>query len=239
MPNEKTKEKFITESVEDYLKTIYTLCQESSPEGKLEGKGASTQKIAARLGVSAPGVTKMLHHLARHQLVDHAPYQGTSLTPLGEKVALELIRHHRLLELYLMESLGYGWEQVHAEADRLEHHISEGFEESIERLLGFPEFDPHGDPIPTRDGQMPRYATETLAAQADGVPLVVRRVTDENPELLCYLKERRLLPGTPVRIAEREPFGGALVVEVEGSRERISLEAAGNVFVEFQGAKEE
>lgn len=238
MPNEKTKEKFITEAVEDYLKTIYTLCQEGSDEGKKERKGASTQKIAARLGVSAPGVTKMLHHLARHQLVEHTPYAPTVLTSLGEKIALELIRHHRLLELYLMESLGYGWEQVHAEAERLEHHISEGFEASIERLLGFPEYDPHGDPIPTRDGQMPRYITATLAAQADGVPLVVRRVTDENPELLCYLKERRLLPGTPVRIAEREPFGGALVVEVEGSRERISPEAAANVFVEVASVKD-
>ena len=234
MPNEKTKEKFITEAVEDYLKTIYALCQEGGPEDK----GASTQKIAARLGVSAPGVTKMLHHLARHELIEHAPYHGTTLTPLGEKVALELIRHHRLLELYLNKSLGFGWDQVHAEADRLEHHISEGFEESIERLLNFPEFDPHGDPIPTRDGQMPRYITATLAAQADGVPLVVRRVTDENPKLLCYLKERRLLPGTPVRIAEREPFGGALVVEVEGSRERISPEAAANVFVEIASVKD-
>ena len=230
MPNDKTKEKFITEAVEDYLKTIYSLCQEGSPEGK----GASTQKIAARLGVSAPGVTKMLHHLAKHQLVEHAPYAPTVLTPVGEKIALELIRHHRLLELYLMESLGYGWEQVHAEAERLEHHISEGFEASIERLLGFPEFDPHGDPIPTRDGQMPHFATATLAAQADGVPLVVRRVTDENPDLLCYLKERRLLPGTPARIVEREPFGGALVVEVAGSRERVSPEAAENVFVEVE-----
>ena len=230
MPNEKIKEKFITEAVEDYLKTIYSLCQESGPESK----GASTQKIAARLGVSAPGVTKMLHHLAKHQLVEHAPYAPTMLTLVGEKIALELIRHHRLLELYLMESLGYGWEQVHAEAEKLEHHISEGFEESIERLLGFPKYDPHGDPIPTRDGQMPRFATATLAAQADGVPLVVRRVTDENPDLLCYLKERRLLPGTPMRIAEREPFGGALVVEVGGTRERVSPEAAAHVFVEVQ-----
>ena len=234
MPNEKTKEKYITEAVEDYLKTIYALCQ----EGGDEDKGASTQKIAARLGVSAPGVTKMLHHLAKHDLIEHTPYQGTSLTPQGEKFALELIRHHRLLELYLNKSLGFGWEQVHAEAEKLEHHISEGFEASIERLLDFPEFDPHGDPIPTRDGQMPKYITATLAAQADGAALIVRRVTDENPDLLCYLKERRLLPGTPVRIAEREPFGGALVVDVDGSRERVSPEAAAHVFVEIVNEQE-
>ena len=122
----------------------------------------------------------MLRHLAKHQLVAYTPYQPVHLTPIGEKIALETIRHHRLLELYLMESLGYGWEQVHSEAERLEHHISEEFEASIERLLGFPAFDPHGDPIPTRDGRMPPLVTATLAAQEDGARLVIRRVTDED-----------------------------------------------------------
>ena len=102
-----------------------------------------------RLGISNPGVTKMIHHLVKHQLVYHMPYPPVHLTPLGEKIALEFIRHHRLIELYLTESLGYGWEQVHDEAERLEQHISEEFEASIERLLGFPDFDPHGDPILT------------------------------------------------------------------------------------------
>jgi DtxR family Mn-dependent transcriptional regulator len=219
-----TTEKFLSESVGNYLKAIYTLCQEE--------RVASTQKIAVRLGVSNPGVTKMLRHLSKHRLVDHTPYQPVTLTPFGEKIALELIRHHRLIELYLMESLGYGWEQVHAEAEKLEHHISEEFEDSIERLLGFPEFDPHGDPIPTRDGKMPKPVTETLASQADGIPIIVRRVTDENPALLLYLKERHLLPGTQMRILEREPFEGSLLVEIAGSIARISPEAARNVFVE-------
>jgi DtxR family Mn-dependent transcriptional regulator len=225
------KEKFLSEAVGNYLKAIYHLCQED------EDKRASTQKIAARLCVSNPGVTKMLHHLAKHQLIQHTPYQPVCLTPVGEKIALELIRHHRLIELYLMENLGYGWEQVHEEAERLEHHISEAFEDSIERLLGFPQFDPHGDPIPTRDGRMPKPVTETLAAMPDGRSIVVRRVTDEDPALLRYLKERRLLPGTETKIIEREPFAGALLLEVAGRQERISLEAAKNVFVEVLETK--
>lgn len=225
------KEKFLSESVGNYLKAIYHLCEEDN--------GASTQKIAIQMGVSNPGVTKMLHHLSRHGLVLHIPYQPVTLTPLGEKIALELIRHHRLIELYLMEGLGYGWEQVHAEADRLEHHISEEFEASIERLLGFPQFDPHGDPIPTRDGKMPKLVTDTLASQVEGARLRVRRVSDKNPALLHYLKERDLLPGTEAQLLLREPFEGSLLVKVADKEQRVSLEAARNVFVEALGAAKE
>jgi len=218
-----------TAAVEDYVKTIYKL--------QTQTKTVSTSALAERTGTTAAAVTKMLKHLAQLHLVSYTPYHGARLSPLGEKIALEVIRHHRLLELYLAQAMGYSWDQVHEEAERLEHHISEGFEESIERLLGFPKFDPHGDPIPTRDGQMPQIVTATLAAQAEGVPLVVCHVSDENPDLLRYLKERRLLPGIPAQIMGREPFGGALLVEVDGSRERISPEAAANVFVEVASAK--
>jgi len=219
-----SKEKFLSVAVENHLKTIYHLCQEN--------KGASTQKIAARLGISDPGVTKMLHHLAKHQLIFHTPYQPVSLTPLGEKIALELIRHHRLIELYLTESLGYGWEQVHDEAERLEHHISEEFEASIERLLGFPHFDPHGDPIPTRDGILPPPVMATLDAQEVGARVVVRRVTDENAALLLYLGDCGLRPGTEARLLGREPFGGSLRLEIMGREQQVSPQAAQNVFVE-------
>ncbi|MDQ2733365.1 MAG: metal-dependent transcriptional regulator [Armatimonadota bacterium] len=218
-----TKDKFLSETVENYLKAIYHLCQED--------KGASTQKIAQHLGISSPGVTKMLHCLTKRRLIYHTRYQPVTLTPGGEKIALELIRHHRLIELYLTESLGYGWERVHQEAEKMEHHISEEFEDSIERLLGFPQFDPHGDPIPTRDGKLPEPVMETLASQPDAASVIVRRVTDENPALLLYLKDRRLLPGTEVQIREREPFGGSLIEAVAGEEQRISLEAAQNVFV--------
>jgi DtxR family Mn-dependent transcriptional regulator len=218
------KENFLTVAVENHLKAIYHLCHEDT--------GASTQKIAVRLGISNPAVTKMLGQLSKHGLVEHTPYRPVCLTPVGEKIALELIRHHRLIELYLAESLGFGWEQVHEEAERLEHHISEEFESSIEKLLGYPVYDPHGDPIPTRDGIMPETFRETMASQKDGTQLIVRRVTDEDPALLRYLKERHLLPGTQARILGREPFGGSLLIEVVGSEQRVSHDAARNVFVE-------
>ena len=210
--------------IEDYLKAIYQL--------DLHGHGASAQEIATQVGVSAPAVTKMLRQLAQHQMIDYTPYQPVRLTELGTRVALEVIRHHRLLELYLTQSLGYGWEHVHGEAERLEHHISEEFEDTIDRLLGFPSFDPHGDPIPTRDGQIPPPVTETLQAQADGARVVIRRVKDEDATLLRYLGERSLRPGTVVRLHDREPFGGSLRVEVAGREERVSPQAAENIFVE-------
>lgn len=214
----------ISEPVQNYLKVIYHL--------SAQGRGAAVQEIATQIGVSAPGVTKMLQHLARQQFIDYIPYQPVHLTPLGERLALEVIRHHRLLELYLMQSLGYGWEQVHSEAERLEHHISEEFEDAIERMLGYPAFDPHGDPIPTRDGQMPQPVTITLASQQNGSQVIVRRVTDEDPALLRYLGERRLRPGAVVRLLDREPFGGSLRLLVEDGEERLTPDAARQVFVE-------
>ncbi len=219
-----TKSNVATEAVENYLKVIYQICQ--------GGAGASVQEIAEQTGVSAPGVSKMLRHLGKHQLVAYTPYHPVHLTAIGERIALETIRHHRLLELYLMQSLGYGWDQVHSEAERLEHHISEEFEDSIERLLGFPAFDPHGDPIPTRDGQMPPPVVETLNAQATGARLIIRRVTDEDCDLLRYLGERGLRPGTAVLLVDREPFGGPLHLQVAGRVQQISPEAARQVFVE-------
>ncbi|MGO8673324.1 MAG: metal-dependent transcriptional regulator [Capsulimonadaceae bacterium] len=213
-----------SEALENYLKCIYRL--------NASGVEASVQEIAHRIVVSSPGVSKMLRHLAKHQLIDYRPYHPVKLTELGERVALEVIRHHRLLELYLTESLGYGWDQVHDEAERLEHHISEEFEDTIERMLGYPLFDPHGDPIPTRDGKMPVTPTATLESQADGVRLVVRRVSDEDSELLRYLGERGLRPGAAIELIDREPFGGSLHVLVMERHERISPTAARSVFVE-------
>lgn len=214
----------LSESVQNYLKAIYQI-------GYGE-RGASAQEIAAQVGVSAPGVSKMLRNLAKHHLIRYEPYQRVHLTEVGEKIALEVIRHHRLIELYLMQSLGYDWDKVHSEAERLEHHISEEFEDSIERLLGYPEFDPHGDPIPTRDGKVARHCTDTLEEQATGACVVVRRVTDENEELLRYLAARDIRPGTVIELMEREPFGGSLRLRLAAGEQRISPDAARNVFVE-------
>lgn len=213
-----------TAVVEDYVKTIYKL--------QMQMETVSTSALTEQTGTSAAAVTKMLKHLAELHLVSYAPYRGVRLTPPGEMIALEVIRHHRLLELYLAKAMGYSWDQVDAEAEKLEHYISEEFEDSIERLLGFPEFDIHGDPIPTRDGQMPQPFTETLEGQPDGAQVVVRRVSDADAALLRYLGECGLRPGTVVYLRGREPFGGSLRVEIEGREERLSPQVARSIFVE-------
>jgi DtxR family Mn-dependent transcriptional regulator len=224
MPTSLNANGYASESIQNYLKVIYHL--------NSIGARATGQEIAITLKVSHPGVTKMLKHLAANKLVSYTPYQPVCLTELGEKIALEVIRHHRLLELYLTESLGYGWEKVHAEAEKLEHHISEDFETTIEKILGFPEFDPHGDPIPSRDGSMPAISTETLNSQPDGRTVIVRRVVDEDPNLLIYLAELNIRPKILVTIEGREPFGGSIRLAVAGKSERISPDAARSVFVE-------
>jgi len=210
--------------VEDYVKTIYKLQTQTDT--------VSTSALAERTGTTAAAVTKMLKHLDTLHLVAYTPYHGVRLTPMGEKIALEVIRHHRLLELYLAQAMGYSWDQVDAEAEKLEHYISEDFEDSIERLLGFPMFDIHGDPIPTRDGQMPEAAYESLAAQPDGAALMVRRVSDTDAALLRHLDECGLRPGTAVQVLAREPFGGSLSLQVAGREVRVSPAAACSVFVE-------
>ena len=230
MSHENSWSSIKSEALENYLKTIFQLTS--------SGVDASVQEIAVRVGVSAAGVSKMLKHLAKHRLVAYTPYQPVVLTELGQRVAVEVIRHHRLLEVYLMETLGYGWEKVHSEAERLEHHISEEFEDAIDRLLGFPAFDPHGDPIPTRDGRMPAIVTSTLNDEMVGATVIVRRVTDEDEALLIYFAERGLRPGAVLSLVDREPFGGSLHLDVAGrtiaseQAVRITPDAARHIFVE-------
>src|SRR5579871_5840562 len=154
-------------SIEDYIKAIYKAHQEAEE--------VTTQEVAARVGVSAAAVSKMLKRLAELRLIEHTPYQGVRLTEAGEKMALEIIRHHRLLELYLVQALGYGWDEVHEEAERLEHHISEEFEARIDALLGYPATDPHGDPIPKRDGSVAVLPDHALATQVVPARLTIRR----------------------------------------------------------------
>ena len=173
----------------------------------------------------------MLKRLTELRLVDHTPYQGVRLTEAGEKMALEIIRHHRLLELYLVQALGYGWDEVHAEAERLEHHISEEFEARIDALLGHPTACPHGDPIPTRDGVMAVLSDHALARQNVPALLTIRRVRDEDADLLRHLKKLGLLPGTAIEFVEQEPFGGAFVVRVGGETVRVAPQAAEQIFV--------
>jgi len=213
-----------SEPVQNYLKAIY-----ASTNGD---EGASQIDIADLVGVTPSGVSKMLRQLERKNLIRYEPYRPVHLTESGRRIALETIRHHRLLELYLLQNLGYSWEQVHQEAERLEHHISEDFEDRIDALMGYPQFDPHGDPIPTRDGRIPEEVRTTLESQTVGACVVIRRVTDENRDLLCYLAERGLRPGVVLTLDSREPFGGSLIVDIGEQEVRVSPEAAKHIFVE-------
>jgi DtxR family Mn-dependent transcriptional regulator len=216
----------ISPSIQDYLKSIYTL----SSSGE-----ASTNALALRLGVAPASVTGMLQKLAALQppLVLYQKHQGVTLTPAGEKAALEVIRHHRLLEAYLVESLGYSWDAVHEEACRLEHVISEDFEERIAKSLGHPERDPHGDPIPSANLSLPRDTSSKLGEMRPGQSAVVQRVRSDDPALLRHLSALGLVPGAQVRALEHSPFDDNLTLEI-ASQEPVVLGPAItlNVFVE-------
>ncbi|MCS7055174.1 MAG: metal-dependent transcriptional regulator [Thermoflexales bacterium] len=213
----------LSESVQDYLKAIYSL--------RHENERATTTALAARLNVTAASVTGMLKKLAELRLVLYEPYQGATLTPAGEKIALEVIRHHRLIELYLTEAMGYSWDQVHAEADRLEHAISEEFEDRISSLLGHPTVDPHGDPIPTKDGAVAASSKATLDGVAEGRRVRIERVRDENPELLREVAGLGLMPQTVVTMGHRTNDAALTVYLSDGQPRHVSIEIARNIFV--------
>ncbi len=216
----------ITPPVEDYLKSIYALSRED-----LGHERVSTSAIAERMQVSAASATNMMQRLAELKLVDYVPYQGVSLTEAGEKIALEVIRHHRLLELYLAEALGYSWDAVHDEAERLEHVISEEFEDRIDAMLGHPTTDPHGHPIPPKTGpMMPSGEHRRLSEVEVGELVVVRRVHDRDGDALRDLSSLELFPGVELMVVER-PAGGPITVEREGERVTVDEELARAVFV--------
>jgi DtxR family transcriptional regulator, Mn-dependent transcriptional regulator len=204
------------EAVEDYAKAIYAL------ERQADSEPIATNSIAERLGVSPGSVTAMLKRMAKLELVRHEPYRGVRLTPEGERLALEVIRHHRLLEAYLSEKLGMPWDRVHDEAEVLEHYISEDLEERIASALGHPDRDPHGDPIP--DSELSGEAAVEGTALSDlepGQEGTFVRVSDGVPEMLRYLADRSILPGVALRVTGREPFRGPLTVEVDGAEHAI------------------
>ena len=195
----------ISNAVQDYAKAIWSIAQ--------RGDGpVSTSALAERLEVSPASVSAMVKRLEEMGLATHEPYHGVSLTPAGERVALEVLRHHRLLELYLAEALGMSWDRVHEEAEVLEHAISPELSELIAAKLGNPTHDPHGDPIPTSEGEIhepPTYAFAELEAGASGVFV---RVSDSDPEMLRYLAGRGIAPGDGFEVLDREPFDGPLTV---------------------------
>jgi len=213
----------ITHAMEDYLKTIYSL--------QAETEVVTTQQIAERLNVQSPSVTNMIKRLAELNLVEHTPYRGVVLTPSGKKAALEVLRHHRLLELYLAEALGYSWDEVHEEADRLEHSISEELEARIDRALGYPTTDPHGHPIPTPEGEIEQSADVHLGELEVGEVAVVNRVCDRDPEKLRYLGALGLYPAAEVEVLERFPFDGPIRISLGGTEHILGRELAQSVHV--------
>ncbi len=218
----------LSEAVQDYLKAIYKLSR--APE---TGRMVSTTLIAERMGVSAASATNMIKRLAEMNILEHRPYQGVELTPSGIHMALEIVRHHRLLELYLRQALGYDWDAVDAEADRLEHAISEDFEDRIDEALGFPTVGAHGEPIPTKEGNIAETDYARLSELTAGQRACIRQVSDRDPELLRYLDQHGLVLGTEIRIAEKAPFSGPMRLDVGASGEQhIGLEVAEAIYVD-------
>ncbi len=195
----------VSSTVQDYAKAIYAL--ERHAEGAV-----STNALAERMGVTAASASAMVKRLDGLGLVTHVRYRGVELTAGGLKVALEVLRHHRLLELYLAESLGVSWDRVHDEAEVLEHVLSEELEELIAAKLGNPTHDPHGDPIPTRDGRIEEGETSSLQDLPSGTGGTFVRVSDSDPEMLRWLAERGIAPGARLEVVEKHPFDGPIFV---------------------------
>jgi DtxR family Mn-dependent transcriptional regulator len=208
-----------TEAVEDYAKAIHGI-------GRRDGAPVGTSALAERLGVSPGTVTAMLKRMDDMGLVEHEPYRGVTLTPAGEKVALEVIRHHRLIEAYLSEALGMPWDRVHDEAEVLEHYISEDLERRIADKLGNPSLDPHGDPIPSAELDLIEDETIALSELPSGARATFARVSDTDPEMLRFLSERGIRPGARVRMVDAQPFGGPWLIDVDGAEHPLGPQLA-------------
>lgn len=212
-----------TQAVEDYLKTIYDL-------GRTEG-AVTTSALAERLGVTPASVTGMVKKLAEANLVTHEPYRGVALADAGERIALEVIRHHRLIETYLHEALGVPWDRVHAEAEKIEHVLSEDIEARMDAALGHPTVDPHGAPIPTLDLELVEVDVTPLAELTAGARGVVAEVSDHDPDLLRYVGDLGLYPETPLEVTAVAPFDGPLTVRVGDEERTVGQKAARYILV--------
>jgi DtxR family Mn-dependent transcriptional regulator len=216
----------LSRSVEDYLKAIFLLSE--------RGAAASTTDIARELALSPAAVTGMVKRLADSGYLEHEPYRGVLLTATGRAAALAVMRRHRILETYLAERLRYDWASVHAEAERLEHAASDELVERMAEALGEPKYDPHGAPIPTRDGEIESPPYQSLAEVEVGVPVTLRQVGDDDPERLRYLEALGLVPAAALVVTDRQPFGGPITVRVGGpggSERSIGIELAATLRV--------
>jgi DtxR family transcriptional regulator, Mn-dependent transcriptional regulator len=212
------------EGAENYAKALYELQARG-------GSAVGTTAVAERLGVTPASASGMLKRLADEGVVDYAPYHGARLTPEGERIAIEMIRHHRLIELFLAEVLDMPWDRVHAEAEVLEHHISEELEELIAAKLGEPAIDPHGDPIPDRDLAISPDDSVSLTELEPGEEGIFARVSDSDGEMLRYLAERAIQPGARLLVKGSEPFGGPVMVEIAGRTHPLGPDLAGSMWV--------
>jgi DtxR family transcriptional regulator, Mn-dependent transcriptional regulator len=208
----------LTRSVEDYLKAIYHLTR--------QGGFAATSDIAANLAVSPPSVSGMVKRLSESGLIEHVPYRGVQLTAQGRRAALKMIRRHRVLEVYLFKQLGYDWDHVHEEAERLEHAVSDELIERMARALGEPRYDPHGAPIPTAAGEIEETDLVSLADAPLGARLELRQVGTEDPARLRYLAEQGLVPGARLTVVERQPFNGPTVARLGDEARVVGRELA-------------
>ena len=221
----------ISQAMQDYLKVIYKLQKERHEEGAV-----TNSLIAEEMEIAAPSATNMIKKLSEIQLVEHTPYRGVTLTEAGEKIALEILRHHRLIELYLAEALGYSWDLVDAEAEKLEHVISEEFEQRIDEALGFPTIDPHGAPIPSFKGVVNHQNNLPLSKLEPGQRAVIQQVSDSDPELLRYVDKLGLKLGMEMLVQDRAPFNGPLKLRIDEGQERsMGLEVASHIFVRVLG----
>lgn len=216
----------LTISIQDYLKQIYDLTE--------NGESASTNALATKLKVKPASVTGMIKKLAaaKPALVEYQKHQGVTLTKEGKKAALEVIRHHRLLETWLVQTLGYTWDEVHEEAERLEHVISEDFERRIAATMGHPQRDPHGELIPTEDLKMPVDESTPLSAIRPGQTATIQRVKASDPNLLRYLEELALVPGTQIEIQKHSPFDHNLTIKIGRKSVVLGLNITSQIFVE-------
>jgi DtxR family Mn-dependent transcriptional regulator len=221
-----TKDLLRTPAIEDYSKAIFSL------EARRD-EPVSTNALAERLNITPGSVSAMLKRLDELGLITHVPYRGVRLTSDGRRIALEVIRHHRLLESYLAEALGMSWDRVHAEAEVLEHVLSEDLEELIAAKLGHPTVDPHGDPIPSAELELEERPTDRMESLHPGDVGLFVRVSDSDPEMLRYLADRGISPGDRFEVRDRQPFGGPLFVRFGESEHALGGQLAGAMRVEL------
>lgn len=211
------------QAIQDYLKNIYEIeCRQVK---------VTTNELAARLNISAASVSGMLKKLARMKLIDYIPYHGVKLTSAGKKMALSILRQHRLIELFLARTLGIPWDRVHQEAEYLEHVISPELENRIDSYLGHPKFDPHGAPIPQRDGSVKEHESLPLNTLTRGQRARIAEVSDRDPGLLRYLEKKGVFPGSRIEILDKDPYESTMRIKVENTVQFIGTEAAGQVYV--------